>query len=462
MYACADPATPPTNCTAMAFIRRALSLWLVSIAIFCNLGVLASLTVHVIPHSHCDAGYRKTFDDYFESEVRDILDTVIEALEASPKRRFVWEEVSFLKKWWEGATDLQRVLMRNLTATGQLEFIGGGWVMHDEATTSIYGTVNQMTVGLRFLNTTLGVRPRVEWHIDPFGHSQFMPELYALLRYKAVIINRVPNPVKQEMKRNKGLEFFWRNPHTNNTIFAHVLDSHYTTPQLPGDTIDERAKYFVRDVALVRRQWYETDHLLIPFGGDFTFQNADKAFKEMDELIDYINSHSEQFANVTVKYSNLSDYIDAVLGSGVNFETLDRDFFPYVCCWPCGAEKCGGVLGFASGNPCGPAGTADSYWSGFFTSKPAEKLLVREQEASLRALEGMNSLFPELAGNISSALELSRNTSALLQHHDAITGTSYPQCYSDYLDRLERALTIGRGTLGALKVSYIMLKSHKH
>lgn len=54
---------------------------------------------------------------------------------------------------------------------GRIEMIGGGWVMHDEADTSLWSTANQMTIGLDFLAEKLDVRPRWAWHIDPFGHS---------------------------------------------------------------------------------------------------------------------------------------------------------------------------------------------------------------------------------------------------------------------------------------------------
>ena len=36
--------------------------------------------VHVIPHSHCDAGYRKTFDQYFKENVNSTITTVLQAL----------------------------------------------------------------------------------------------------------------------------------------------------------------------------------------------------------------------------------------------------------------------------------------------------------------------------------------------------------------------------------------------
>ena len=406
-------------------------------------------SVHVLPHSHCDAGYGKTFEDYYNTDVHSIINSVLQALVQDKNKTFVWEEVSFLSRWWQDASEDQKSQMKQLAASGQLEFIGGGWVMHDEADTSVYGILNQISLGLDFLEGNLGVRPSVEWHIDPFGHSICMPELYSLLGYKAVIINRIPDPIKQQMKIDKGLEFQWRSPFSNRTIFTHVMDSHYTTPPISGNTIEEKANSFV-NISKVRLEWYKTQHLLIPFGDDLTFTDAEKLFTEMDEILAYINAHSEEL-DLTAKYSTLSEYTEAVMNSGVEFETRSNDFFPYIACYACGDPQCSGPGGLTV--PCGShiAGS-DSYWSGFYTSKPAQKLLVREQEASLKNLEVLNSYFPYLYHNIRDVLELNRNTSALLQHHDAITGTSYPPCYADYNMRLQRALGLGSNSAGNLKV----------
>ena len=415
------------------------------VMVFCVAFSVEASVVHVVPHSHCDAGYTKTFEDLYTNDVKSILDTVVEALLAESDRRFVWEEVSFFSVWWRQASEVQKNAVRKLYSSGQLEFIGGGWVMHDEADTSVRGILNQMTEGLQFLQSELGVRPRVGWHIDPFGHSLFTPELYSLLGYRAFVLNRIPDPLKQEMKKTRGLEFFWRNPYSNHSVFAHVLDSHYSTPVIVGFTAEEKAKSFV-NTCRKRLDWYKTDHLLIPFGNDFHFKNAPQDFKEMDEILQYIGEN-EAYFNLTVKYSTLSDYVDAVLATGAYFETRTNDFFPYVACSPCLSEACG-LYGFFSV----PCGISDSYWSGFYTSKPAQKLLVRQQEASLSALEQLNALFPFISHNISDNLILARNTSALLQHHDAITGTSYPVCYDDYNQRLNNAQKVSEEALAKLKV----------
>lgn len=64
---------------------------------------------------------------------------------------------------------------------GRLEFVNGGWCMNDEATTHYSAIIDQMSLGLHFLQETFGEcgRPRVAWHIDPFGHSREQASLFA-------------------------------------------------------------------------------------------------------------------------------------------------------------------------------------------------------------------------------------------------------------------------------------------
>lgn len=48
------------------------------------------------------------------------------------RRKFIWEEMSYLQRWWRDASDTKKESFINLVKSGQLEIVGGGWVMNDE------------------------------------------------------------------------------------------------------------------------------------------------------------------------------------------------------------------------------------------------------------------------------------------------------------------------------------------
>lgn len=53
--------------------------------------------------------------------------------------------------------------------------------MNDEGAAHYNGIIDQMSLGLRFIEQTFGpqARPRAAWHIDPFGHSSTQATLFA-------------------------------------------------------------------------------------------------------------------------------------------------------------------------------------------------------------------------------------------------------------------------------------------
>lgn len=48
------------------------------------------------------------------------------------RRKFIWEEMSYLERWWRDASETKRESFVNLVKNGQVEIVGGGWVMNDE------------------------------------------------------------------------------------------------------------------------------------------------------------------------------------------------------------------------------------------------------------------------------------------------------------------------------------------
>ncbi|KRT85122.1 glycoside hydrolase [Oryctes borbonicus] len=115
------------------------------------------INVHIVPHTHDDVGWLKTVDQYYYGDknyiqnagVQYILDSVMDSLRENKDRRFIYVETAFFWKWWMQQDDSTRHKVQRYVRSGQLEIIGGGWTMNDEATTHYHSIIDQFTWGLR-------------------------------------------------------------------------------------------------------------------------------------------------------------------------------------------------------------------------------------------------------------------------------------------------------------------------
>lgn len=66
------------------------------------------LEVIVVPHSHMDPGWLKTFEEYYDTQSRKILTGMLQYLEAKPDIKFICAEMSFFELWWSRLTETER------------------------------------------------------------------------------------------------------------------------------------------------------------------------------------------------------------------------------------------------------------------------------------------------------------------------------------------------------------------
>ena len=170
-----------------------------------------TLNVHLICHSHDDVGWLSTVDQYYTEQVQYIIDSVISALEANPERKFIYVEQAFFQRWWRSQSDERKNITRRLVTSGQLEFVNGGWSMHDEATTYFIDMIDQTTLGHRFLLDEFGIVPRTGWQIDPFGHSATQAALLTSeVGFAGLFFARIDVADNAIRRQNKALEFLWQ------------------------------------------------------------------------------------------------------------------------------------------------------------------------------------------------------------------------------------------------------------
>jgi hypothetical protein len=76
---------------------------------------------HIIPHSHCDPGWLKTYEKYYKEDVETILTNVMTQLNIDSRKRFIWADISFWILWWKDQPEDVKRLVKSLIERGQLE-----------------------------------------------------------------------------------------------------------------------------------------------------------------------------------------------------------------------------------------------------------------------------------------------------------------------------------------------------
>uniref|UniRef100_A0A672K8U4 Lysosomal alpha-mannosidase n=1 Tax=Sinocyclocheilus grahami TaxID=75366 RepID=A0A672K8U4_SINGR len=398
------------------------------------------LNVHLVPHTHDDVGWLKTVDQYYHGDrnniqhagVQYILDSVIDQLQKDPARRFIYVETAFFYRWWRQQSQNTRRIVTQLVNEGRLEFINGGWCMSDEATTHYSAVIDQMTLGLRFLNDTFGEcgRPRVAWHIDPFGHAREHASIFAQMGYDGFFFGRLDYQDKARRMKTKEMEMLWRASESLTPpladLFTGVLPNGYNPPEgfcwdqscndAPIRDDPDLEDYNVDEIVqrFLNAAFYKTNHIIMTMGSDFQYENANLWYKNMDKLIKYVNALQAKGSKVNVLYSTPSCYLQELNLANLTWPLKTDDFFPY-------------------------ADDAHDFWTGYFTSRPALKLYERLSNSRLQTcnqlevLGGPKSTSGPFGEGDSDTM---KRAMGVAQHHDAVSGTEKQHVAYDYARRL--------------------------
>ncbi|KAF8566915.1 hypothetical protein P879_03113 [Paragonimus westermani] len=478
---------------ALEFKNSPGGVWKQGFPIQCSYDALKQepIEVFIVPHSHQDPGWVRTFEEYFVEKTKPCLDSTLKILQKRPEARFTYAEMSFFSMWVGGLTQDEKHQVKRLLDSGQLEVTSGGWVMTDEATAHHYGMLDQLIEGHHWLLDTFGYHPNTSWSIDPFGHSPTVAYLARQMQFSGMVIQRVHYEVKKYLAERKSLEFRWRqlwDDQGSTEIISHMMPFYsydiphtcgpdpsiccqfdfarldrfrcpWGKPPLPINerNIAERATA-LRDQYCQKAMLFDNSGvLLVPLGDDFRYLSEHEwelQLDNYDQLIAYWNSHPQ--LGIRARFATLSDYFTTLhkrLGShpGMtpvteNLPTLSGDLFTY-------------------------ADRNQDYWSGLFTSRPNLKSLVRVLESELQAAELLYSYAQYLIGSQQSLLTVrpiienlyrnltgARRNLGLFQHHDGVTGTAKPHVVDDYRKRLISAIKEAR-LVSTMSAAYLLLLS---
>lgn len=82
------------------------------------------LKVFVVPHSHNDPGWLKTFDEYYEQLTKSILTNMLHQLSDNDDMTFIWAEISYFAKWYEQLSSAQKSAVKRYVLGGYINVSG--------------------------------------------------------------------------------------------------------------------------------------------------------------------------------------------------------------------------------------------------------------------------------------------------------------------------------------------------
>ena len=379
--------------------------------------------------------------------VQYILDSMIEMLLANSTRKFSQTEQAFFQRWYAEQTPATQKAVQGLVASGQLEFINGGWCMHDEATALYIDMIDQTALGHAFIASEFGVYPTVGWQIDPFGHSSTQASLLSYeMGFDSLYFARIDFQDKAQRLADKATEMIWRaspSAGASNQLFTAVFFDGYGAPDgfcydmvrctddpvmpdpnIEGYNIPAQVNSYVSAVLdhAAAMQTGATEQgggeVMILAGDDFNWGNAQQYYKNLDALMDAVNADGR----LHMFYSTPSEFTlarnAAQQTAAIEYPLKNHtDFFPY-------------------------ASDAHGYWSGYYTSRPALKKMVRDYSGWFMSARMLTSLAGRGTDAASSpGVDQMRKAVAVAQHHDAVSGTSMQHVACDYALRLDAGWT---------------------
>ena len=308
--------------------------------------------------------------------------------------------------------------------------------MNDEATAYYTDTIDQLTLGLRFIQNEFGncSRPRIGWQVDPFGHTREQGSIFAQFGFDGLFIGR--DDILDELERayTKTREMLWKaSPNLGESadIFTGLLPIGYATypymcfdsscsddPIIDNPDSDEYNLEVKLAEFLVYTEFeaaqFKTSNLVMTFGGDFQFTNAKQNFKNLDKLIYHVNQRRNE-TKVNAFYSTPSCYLYSLYKANKTWPLMTEDFVPY-------------------------ASRSHTYWTGFYTSRAALKRYVRTTSNLLQGVRQLVSYSTLKDNTTISRINALERALGVVQHHDAVSGTENQHVANDYSKRMASAI----------------------
>ena len=276
-------------------------------------------TLHIIPHSHWDREWYLPFEKH-RTRLVDLLDNLIEVMEKNDDYTYYHLDGQFvvIEDYLEVRPAMRERLFA-LIRQGRIK-IGPWYVLQDEYLTSGEANIRNMLYGIR-LCKEIGAEPvKCGYFPDAFGNISQAPQIVSGFGFDNAVFGRGVNDVgaDNEIIKQNGLtnsELIWRGADGTEVIGVMFCNWYHNAMELPSDPDALKAR--LEKIVRTTSRFATTDHLLGMNGCDH--QPLQKNLHEVIKLANEIQN------DVTVKQSNIDDYVDEIRQNAKDLKVFEGE-----------------------------------------------------------------------------------------------------------------------------------------
>ncbi|MFW6194658.1 MAG: alpha-mannosidase [Halobacteriota archaeon] len=265
--------------------------------------------IYLVPHTHYDAMWVFTKEDYFYINIDLILKKVVDILEKYPDYKFTIEQTFLIEEVELRYPELFSKI-KEYIRQGRLEIADGEYLMADMMVPQEETLVREILVGKKYVKKKFGVDVPVMWQADSFGLNAQLPQIYKKSGYKWLAFRR-------GCPESKPTEFLWEGL-DGTKIISHWMPLGYRA----GLNLDKLEDSY-RDL----KRLSLTNIILMPSGSGVTMPQPQTSQK----VKEWNENHSSQ-----IKISTPSEFFqdlegkmkDAPIRRGEMFSGKYSEVFP--------------------------------------------------------------------------------------------------------------------------------------
>ncbi len=212
--------------------------------------------IYLVPHTHYDAVWVLTKEDYFYINIELILRKAVQLIQKSDYK-FLIEQTALIEEI-ERRNPLLFQKITRLIKAGKIEIADGEYLMADTMIPNGETLVREILFGKRYVKEKFGIDVPVMWAADSFGYNAQLPQILTKAGYKYFAFRR-------GVDRAKPSEFWWEGL-DGTRILAHWMPLGYRAG-LDLSTLEESFTT-LREAATTR-------HILMPSGSGVTLPQSE-------------------------------------------------------------------------------------------------------------------------------------------------------------------------------------------